>query len=593
MGWLQGGVSDDDKLDMAETRSVLRRTGRRLGPYRRDAVWALGLLVLWTGTVVGGPVLVGRAVDDGIRPADGSVLAAYVVAYLAIAASGYVLYWMAVLKLATVGENFLRDLRTSVFDRLVHQSMSFHDRNRSGVLVSRMTSDIDSLGELVQFGLLMFTAAALQLIGTVFVLTLLSPLMMLVCLVSVPIVALASIKFQRDSNRAYLAVRDNIGDTLSALQEGISGVRIVQAFAREELEAERFARTNDELYRSHMESVKVAAWYLPIIDMAGTVTTATAIAVGAWLAADGSPSIGTVVAFILLLQRVFEPVQQLSQLFNLVQSATASLAKVFGILDAEVDIDEPDDPAPLPATGAIELRDVRFSYGSGPDVVRGVDLTIAEGERLALVGPTGAGKSTVAKLIARFYDPTGGAVTFGGVDLTEASPAEIRRRVLVVPQEGHLFAGTIHENIALARPGATADEVWEALGAIGAAERFAAFADGLDTELSEGGARLSAGERQLVSLARAALADPAVLILDEATSSLDPGAEHEVEDALEALMAGRTVVVIAHRLSTSERSDRVAVVADGGLAELGSHADLVAAGGRYAAMFETWSRAGA
>ncbi|MGH1502922.1 MAG: ABC transporter ATP-binding protein [Acidimicrobiales bacterium] len=590
--WLQGGVDDAERLDLDATRAVLRRTARRLRPYRADAWRAFGLLVLWTGTVVAGPVLVGWAVDVGIRPRDGRALTAIVVGYLIVASAGYVLYRWAVVSLARVGENFLRDLRVGVFDRLVRQSMAFHDRNRPGVLVSRMTSDIDSLGELVQFGLLMFTAAALQLIGTIIVLTMLSPMMMLVCLISVPVVAVASRKFQRDSNRAYLAVRDHIGDTLSALQEGISGVRIVQAFAREELEAERFARTNDELYRSHMASVKVAAWYLPVIDMAGTLTTAAAIALGGYLAADGDPSIGTVVAFILLLQRVFEPVQQLSQLFNLVQSATASLSKVFGLLDEEVDIDEPEAPRPLPATGDLELEGVRFAYGDGPDVVADVDLRIADGERIAFVGPTGAGKSTVAKLVARFYDPTGGVVRFGGVDLRDASPAEIRRRVLVVPQEGHLFAGSIGDNIAMASPGAGDDEVWAALRAIGAADRFAAFPDGLATELVDGGGRLSAGERQLVSLARAALADPAVLVLDEATSSLDPAAEHEVEDALEALMAGRTVVVIAHRLSTSERSDRVAVIADGGIAELGTHDDLVAAGGRYAAMFETWSRAG-
>ncbi len=590
MGWLQGGVEEGEKLDLTETSRVLRRTAGRIAPYRRGALIAMVLLVAWTGTILAGPFLVRRAIDDGIRAGDRTILNTSVIGYLVAAGLGYVLYRAAIVTLATVGEHFLRDLRRTVFDRLLKQSMSFFDREKTGVLVSRMTSDIDSLSELVQFGLLMFTAAALQLIGTTVALFLLSWQLMLICLVSIPVVGLASVKFQRDSNRAYLDVRDGIGSTLSALQEGISGVRIVQAFAREEVQADQFAATNNDLYRAHMKSVKVAAWYLPIIEFAGTATTAVSIGVGGWFVSEGRLSIGTVVAFILLLQGLFEPVQQLSQLFNLVQSATASLAKLFGLIDEPVDVGEPTSPVPLPPTGDLVLDDVRFSYGTGPEVISGVDLTIANGERIAFVGPTGAGKSTLAKLAVRFYDPTHGSVSYGGVDLRTASTSDLRSRILVVPQEGHLFSGTIGDNIAIARPGTSEADVLQALDRIGLLSWLEQFPEGLDTEVREGGSRLSAGERQIVSLARAALMDPAVLVLDEATSSLDPGTEQIIEGAMESLMQNRTVIAIAHRLSTSQRCDRVAVVADGGVAELGTHDALVAQGGRYAALFDAWQR---
>ncbi|MEZ5376729.1 MAG: ABC transporter ATP-binding protein [Acidimicrobiales bacterium] len=588
-GWMQGGVSADERLDLAGTKAVLRRALRLVSPYRRRGVQAIALLILWTGTTIAGPLLVRSAIDDGIRPKDGSHLALAVGGYLAAAVLGYVFYRGSIATLAWVGENTLRDLRRRVFDKLLRQSLAYYDRNKAGILVSRMTSDVDSLSELVQFGLLMFTAAFLQLVGTVIVLTFLSWQLMLCCLAAIPLVGLASIKFQKDSNKAYLAVRDNIGSTLSALQEGISGVRLVQAFGRESLQAQQFSETNEDLYRSHMNSVRVAAWYLPIIEFASTATTALTIGVGGYLSHQGRLTIGTVVAFILLLQGLFEPVQQLSQLFNLVQSATASLDKLFGLLDEEIDLVEPVNPVAFPPSGAIEVEGLGFTYeGSSEPVLSGIDLTIADGERIALVGPTGAGKSTLAKIIARLYDPTVGTIRFGGVDLRDGSVAELRRRILVVPQEGYLFDGSIADNIRIASPSVGDDEVRQALERIGIWERIEALPDGLATEVQERGSRLSAGERQLVSLARAALVDPAVLVLDEATSSLDPGTERIVEAALERLMSGRTVIAIAHRLTTAARCDRVAVVAEGSIAEIGPHAELVEQGGHYAALFGAW-----
>ncbi len=588
-GWMQGGVSADERLDLEGTKAVIGRALGMVRPYRGRGIQAIVLLVLWTGTTIAGPLLVRSAIDSGIRPKDGTHLAWAVGGYLAAAVLGYLFYRGAIATLAWVGENTLRDLRRRVFAKLLRQSLAYYDRNKAGVLVSRMTSDVDSLSELVQFGLLMFTAAFLQLVGTVIVLSFLSWQLMLCCLVAIPLVGLASIKFQKDSNRAYLAVRDNIGSTLSALQEGISGVRLVQAFGRESLQAQQFSETNEDLYRSHMNSVRVAAWYLPIIEFASTATTALTIGVGGYLSHQGRLSIGTVIAFILLLQGLFEPVQQLSQLFNLVQSATASLDKLFGLLDEEIDLTEPVHPVDFPASGAIEVRGLGFTYeGSTERVLHDIDLTIADGERIALVGPTGAGKSTLAKIIARLYDPTEGTIRFGGVDLRDGAVTELRRRVLVVPQEGYLFDGTIADNIRIASPGVGDDEVRSALERIGIWERIESLPDGLHTEVQERGSRLSAGERQLVSLARAALVDPAVLVLDEATSSLDPGTERIVEAALEELMSGRTVIAIAHRLTTAARCDRVAVVADGGIAEIGPHDELIELGGHYATLFGAW-----
>jgi ATP-binding cassette subfamily B protein len=339
-----------------------------------------------------------------------------------------------------------------------------------------------------------------------------------------------------------------------------------------------------------MRSVKISAWYLPVIELSGLLTTAIVVGVGgSWVDASGAITIGTLTFFVLTLSNLFEPVQQLSQLFNMVQSAAAALAKLFALLDTEVDVPERPGAVDLPERGAIDVVGVGFAYAPGSPVLSDVDLHIPVGARIALVGPTGAGKSTLAKLIARLYDPTEGTVRYAGIDLRDATVRSLRERVVVVPQEGFLFNGTILENIRLARAGASDAEVLAALEAIGVHERFAALPEGLGTEVRERGSRLSAGEKQLVSLARAALADPAVLVLDEATSSLDPGTEVIVERAMVRLMEGRTVIVIAHRLSTAERADVVGVVAEGRLLELGPHAELVAQGGRYADLFATWS----
>ena len=581
-------VDAEDKLDRKAAKQVLRRAARLLKPYRREVWGATGLVVVSTAAILAGPFLLKLGIDRGIKRGNAHVLDMTVGAYVVVAMIAYVASRTQILLVSRAGEGFLRDLRVRVFDHLLGLSMPFYDREKAGVVISRMTSDVDSLQELVQQGLLQLAQSLLLIIGSVLVLLAVSPKLLLICLIPVPLVVLASIKFQRDSNAAYLTVRDKIGLTLSALQEGISGVRVIQAYGREGVEVERFAGYNRRLYRAHMKSVWVQAWYLPVIEGSALACTALVVGIGGRMVVQGAVTVGTIAFFVLTLSNLFDPVQQLSQLFNTVQSSGAALHKLFELLDTPADLIEKPGAGPLPDAGELRVEGVSFAYAGGEPVLRDVDLVLPFGEKLALVGPTGAGKSTLAKLMARLYDPTTGRVTFDGVDLRDAEVHSLRRRITVVPQEGYLFAGSIRDNVRIGRPDATDSDVEAALQSLGLLDRFLTQPQGLDTEVHERGSSLSAGERQLVSLARAALADPSVLVLDEATSSLDPGTEILVEQALERLVAGRSVIVIAHRLSTAERSDRVGVVADGRLAELGTHAELVAQGGEYAALYRSW-----
>ena len=584
-------VEDDDKLNRTQTRVVLMRSIRMAGEFRRQAMWAMILVTISTICTLAGPVLVRHGIDAGIKAKDERALNFTVVAYLVVTAIAYVVGRAQYVSLNSAGEGFLRILRVKVFAQLQRQSMAFFDREKAGVLVARMTADIESMAELVQWGLMQFLSAGLLLFLAFFLLLSLSWQLTLITLIVFPFLIAASVKFQRDSSKAYLEVREKVGANLSALQEGITGVRVIQAYAREDEQIRRFEESNRALFRSHMHSVKVSTWYFGLIEFAGIASSALIIGIGGWLVHRGSVSLGTVVAFVLLLANLFDPVQQLSQLYNTLQSAAAALHKLFGILDATPDVDEVASPTELPATGDVVVNNITFSYAAGSrPALENVNLTLTAGTRLALVGPTGAGKSTLAKLMARLYDPQSGSVSFGGVDLRQASMEDLRRRIVVIPQEGFLFDGSVRDNLLIAKPTATETELLRALDNIGLRERFEALPEGLDTQVRERGSRLSAGERQLVALSRAALVDPAVLVLDEATSNLDPGTEMLVEAALEKLMVGRSVIVVAHRLSTVQRADKIAVVADAKISEIGTHDELIALNGHYALLASTWNK---
>jgi ATP-binding cassette subfamily B protein len=564
-------------------------------------VLATILLILQTGCLLAGPALVRFGVDDGLVGKDGDALNRAAIAYLVVAVLGLVFGRWVIWVVSRTGERFLRGLREQVFHHITGLSLDFFDREKTGRLVSRMTSDIDALQELISTGLVMFVQNFLIFVGAVIVILTLSWQLSLGVLVIVPPLAWASAWFRRRSNVAYLAVRDSIGTNLATLQEGLEGVRVVQAFGQERGWIRRFGRTNEDQYEANLETVRISAKYFPLVELTGVVGIAVIVGLGGVLVDDKVVTVGTVLAFVLYLNNLFEPIQQLSQLYNTVQSAGAALHKLFFLLDTDASVYEKPGAVDLSEGGALSVENVTFAYGGGPpdtegvehprgpDVLRDVSIAVAPGERLALGGPTGAGKSTLAKLMARFYDPNEGTVRYGDVDLRTATFTSLRRHIVVVPQEGFLFAGTIRDNVRVGRDGASDAEVDAAVAALGLTETFAAFPDGIDTEVRERGSRLSAGEKQLVSLARAALADPVVLVLDEATSNLDPGTEHAVERALERLTEGRTVVVVAHRLSTAARCDRIAVVDEGGLVEVGSHDELLARRGRYAGLYRAWS----
>jgi ATP-binding cassette, subfamily B, bacterial len=584
-----GALATEDSLSRDEAERVLRRLWRMLRPWRARILGAIAVVLGQTACLLAGPALVRHGIDAGMRGNDGGALDLSALLYLLTAVAALAFGRWSIRAVARIGETFLQELRVRVFDHLMSLGLDFFEGEKTGRLVARLTSDVDAMQELVQTGLTMFIQNVFIFVGALIVIFTMSWQLSLCTLMVVVPVYFASRWFRRESNRAYLEVRERIGATLAMLQEGLAGVRVVQAFGRERSFTRRFQETNEAQFDANLETVKIATKYFPFVEFCGVAGIAIIVGIGGLFVDQNIVTVGTVAAFVLYLNQLFEPVQQLSQVYNTLQSAGAALHKLFDLLDTPASIGERAGAVDLPEQGALCVDAVTFKYASGPDVLHDVSLTVAPGERIALVGPTGAGKSTLAKLMCRFYDPRAGTVTFGGVDLRDATLASLRERIVVVPQEGYLFAGTIRENVRIGRPDASDADVQAAIDALGVSERFAALPEGLDTEVRERGSRLSGGERQLVSLARAALADPTVLVLDEATSNLDPGTEQTVERALELLTAKRTVIVVAHRLSTAARADRIAVVDHGCLEEVGTHDELVGREGRYASLWASWN----
>ncbi|HET9072645.1 MAG TPA: ABC transporter ATP-binding protein [Acidimicrobiales bacterium] len=557
--------------------------------------WQLAALALVAVVVVAvanqaGPELVSYAINHGMVHPDFTVIVVAAGAYVA-AVTVTALFQRALVQVTgRLAAGVMRDLRVRIFTHLQRLGLDFYTDEKAGVVMSRMTSDIENLQQLLQDGLAQLVVQGLTMVVIAAILFATNALLAAITVaLVVPLLAAGSVWFQRSSTRAYDRVRDGIAAVLADLSESLHGVRVVVSHNRQERNTVHHRRVVGDYMRANQHAANITAVYGPGTQLLGYLAQAALLAVGGGMVLNGHLSIGALAAFFLYLNRFTAPIQLLAQQYTTYQQGTASIGKLQSLLSVAPSTPERPDAVELPPVeGEITFERVSFGYDPSVPVLGDVDLTIHAGETVAFVGPTGAGKSTLAKLVTRFYDPTGGRVLIDGHDLRHVAVASLRRQLGVVPQEPFLFAGSIRDNVAFARPDATDDEVWEALRAVGLAEVVERTPGGIDAVVHERGQSLSSGERQLLALARAFTARPRVLVLDEATSNLDLLSETRIEAALDALLQGRTAVLIAHRLSTAMRADRVVVVDGGGIAEVGSHDELVAAGGRYAAMFATW-----
>ncbi|GAA3623167.1 ABC transporter ATP-binding protein [Microlunatus ginsengisoli] len=594
------GVAAEHNTDLSERANVLLRKRSRalladlLRPYLRT-VWLLGvIIVLGSAARLSVPYLVKQGIDLGIPPLvdSGSARVLYEIVGLMIAA----ICIQAVCRRAflrtsgKVGQDVLLELRRRVFTHFQKLDVAFHDRYTSGRVVSRLTSDIDAIAELLVGGFDGLVTAVLTMVGVGILLLTLDLKLGAVCLICFPVVMALVRWFSRNSARTYWRVREASALVIVHFVETMTGIKAVQAYRREPRNQEIFTSLSERYQDANVDSFRLVAIFMPGVRLIGNLTIGVVLLYGGFRAIQGGMTVGALAAFLLYLRMFFEPMQEISQFYNTFQSASAALEKLSGVLEEEPDVRPSPEPATIPAVrGGLVLDHVDFSYVAERVVIDDLDLTIPRGQTVALVGTTGAGKTTIAKLLSRFYDPTSGAVRIDGVDLRELSDADLRRSVVMVTQENFMFDGTVAENIAFGRPDAGRTEIESAAAAVGADTFIRALPLGFDTDVGKRGSRLSAGQRQLVAFARAFLADPAVLILDEATSSLDIPSERLVQRALQTILAERTAVIIAHRLSTVEIADRVLVLEHGRVIEDGSPGELTDAdGGHYAALHRAW-----
>ena len=595
------GVAQVDADEAAERMTAGRLGGgsrqllrELLAPYKRAIQVLVLIVVVENAARLSIPYLVKEGIDTGIPPIQESgdleplfvIVGAVLVATVVQAVSRN----LFLVRSGQIGQDVLFEVRRRVFGHFQALSPAFHDGYTSGRVISRQTSDVDAIYEMLETGFDGLVTAALTLVGTAGILLFLDVKLGLVALLCGPFLAWLTNWFRKESARSYQATREKVALVIVHFVESMGGIRAVQAFRRESRNQEIFDDVNDQYRAANLVAFRLVAWFMPGIRLIGNVTIALVLLYGGYRAYQGEVTVGVLAAFLLYLRQFFEPMMEISQFYNTFQSASAALDKLAGVLDQQPGVPEPDEPWELPASrGELRFDHVRFEYVEGRPVLPDLDLTVPAGQTLALVGTTGAGKTTLAKLATRFYDPTGGRVLLDGVDLRALSSDTLRDRVVMVTQENYLFSGTVADNIRFGRPSAGIDEVVAAARALGAHDFISALPEGYDTPVSNRGGRLSAGQRQLVAFARAFLADPAVLILDEATSSLDVPSERLVQRALRTVLAGRTAVIIAHRLSTVEIADRVIVMEHGRIVEDGPPADLIAGGaGHFSDLHQAW-----
>ena len=595
------GVAQVDDDERAERERSPRFSGgsgallrELLSPYRK-AIWVLiGVVLIENAARLSIPYLVKEGIDTGIPPIRSddnlSPLLVIVGIVLVAAVTQAIARNFFLVRSGLLGQNVLYELRRRVFRHFQVLSPAFHDDYTSGRVISRQTSDVDAIYEMLETGFDGLVTAALTLVGTAGLLLFLDVELGLVALACGPFLFFITNWFRKASTTSYRNTRDKVALVIVHFVESMGGVQAVQAFRREPRNQEIFDDVNDQYRRANLHAFRLVALFMPGIKLIGNITIAVTLLYGGYLAYNGEVTVGVLAAFLLYLRQFFEPMTEISQFYNTFQSASAALDKLAGVLREEPGVPEPTEPRRLEAThGGLEFDAVRFSYTDERDVIPSLDLTIPAGQTVALVGTTGAGKTTLAKLATRFYDPVEGTVRLDGVDLRELTADDLRERVVMVTQENYLFSGTIADNIRFGRPEASFEDVERAATALGAHDFIMALPEGYDTDVANRGGRLSAGQRQLVAFARAFLADPAVLILDEATSSLDVPSERLVQQALRTVLAGRTAVIIAHRLSTVEIADRVLVMEHGRIVEDGSPAELVDSGeGRFSDLHDAW-----